>query len=296
MTIKTAQTPHLLSRPFFLTPLIALLLTLILGACAHNPNEPYKPIQAQHGKDVMWMPTSDPLVLAMLDMANVKASDKVYDLGAGDGRIAIEAARVYGATAVGIEYNPQLAEFARLNVKQAGLQNKVTIITGDIFQEDFSSATVVTLYLLESLNMKLKPTLLKMKPGTRVVSNSFGMGLWIPDNAVQAPNGTIGMFWVVPSNIAGRWQISGLPGFADNTTGEIKLKQSFQFVDGELSQPDNPNGPTIKVEGRLLGDVLTLKYTDSNDQPQTLTFTVDQTQWRPTNNPSTTTVVKRLPS
>ncbi len=105
---------------------------------------------------------------------------------------------------MGIEYNPQLAEFARLNVEQARLQNKVTIITGDIFVEDFSSATVVTLYLLESLDMKLKPSLLKMKPGTRVVSNSFGMGLWIPDNAMQAPNGTVGLFWVVPADIAGR--------------------------------------------------------------------------------------------
>jgi len=104
------------------------------------------------------------------------------------------------------------------------------------------------------------------------------------------------MFWVVPSNIAGRWQISRLPGFADNTTGEINLKQSFQFVDGELSQPNNPKSPTIKVEGRLLGDVLTLKYTDSSNQPQTLTFTVDQTQWRPTNTPSAKPVAKRLPS
>jgi SAM-dependent methyltransferase len=296
MPILTDRAPLLPSLPVFFATLIALLLALILSACAQNPNEPYKPTQAQHGKDVMWMPTSDPLVHAMLDMANVKASDKVYDLGAGDGRIAIEAARVYGATAVGIEYNPQLAAFARQNVAQAGLQDKVTIITGDIFEEDFSSASVVTLYLLESLNMKLKPTLLKMKPGTRVVSNSFGMGLWIPENAVQAPNGTVGMFWVVPSNIAGRWQISGLPGFADNTTGEIKLTQTFQFVDGELSQPNNPNSPTIKVQGRLLGDVLTLKYTDLSDQPQSLTFTVDQTQWRPTDTPSATTVATRLPS
>jgi SAM-dependent methyltransferase len=295
MPILTDRAPLLPSLPVFFAPLIALLL-LLLSACAQNPNEPYKPTQAQHGKDVMWMPTSDPLVLAMLDMANVQSSDKVYDLGAGDGRIAIEAARVYGATAVGIEYNPQLAAFARQNVAQAGLQDKVTIITGDIFEEDFSSASVVTLYLLESLNMKLKPTLLKMKPGTRVVSNSFGMGLWIPENAVQAPNGTVGLLWVVPTNIAGRWQISGLPGFSDDLPSEIRLKQTFQFVDGELSQPDNPNSPTIKVEGRLLGDVLTLKYTDSSDQPQTLTFTVDQTQWRPTDTPSATTVATRLPS
>jgi hypothetical protein len=104
------------------------------------------------------------------------------------------------------------------------------------------------------------------------------------------------MFWVVPSNIAGRWQISGLPGFADNTTGEIKLKQSFQFVDGELSQPDNPNGPTIKVEGRLLGDVLTLKYMDLNEQPQTVRLIVDQTQWQRAGDTVDTPVARRIPS
>lgn len=296
MPIKTVQPPRLRSQPVFFTAFLTLLLALLLSGCAQNPNEPYQPIQAQHGKDVMWMPTNDPLVFAMLDMANVQANDKVYDLGAGDGRIAIEAARAYGATAVGIEYNPKLADFARLNVEQAGLQDKVTIITGDIFEEDFSSATVVTLYLLESLNIKLKPTLLNMKPGTRVVSNSFGMGLWIPDNAVQVPNGTVGMFWVVPSNMAGRWQVSGLPGLSDKAPNELKLKQSFQFVDGELSQSNDPERAPIKIEGRLLGDVLTLKYMDSSNQPQTLTFTVDQTQWRPTDPTNLTTVVKRLPS
>jgi len=276
--------------------LLMVLLAVLLSACGHNPNQPYQPIQAQHGKDVMWMPTSDPLALAMLDMAQVKSNDVVYDLGAGDGRIAIEAARVYGATAVGIEYNPKLAEFARQNVAHAGLQDKVTIITGDIFEENFSSASVITLYLLESLNMKLKPTLLKMKPGTRVVSNSFGMGLWIPDNAVQASNGTVGMLWIVPAKIAGRWQVNALPGLsseAGGAGGELDLRQSFQFVDGHLRQP---NGTPIKVEGRLLGDVLTLNYMDLNEQPQTVRLIVDQTQWQRAGDTVDTPVAKRIPS
>lgn len=284
------------SRRFFFATLIALLLTLVLSACAQNPSEPYRPTQAQHGKDVIWMPTDDPLVLAMLDMAGVNAGDTVYDLGAGDGRIAIEAARVYGATAVGIEYNPDLAEFARLNVKQAGLEDKVTIITGDIFEEEFSNATVVTLYLLESLNIRLKPTLLKMEPGTRVVSNSFGMGLWIPDDAVQAAHGTVGKLWIVPAQIAGRWQVSGLPGLQSNTStvpSELNLRQSFQFVDGQLTQP---HGRPIRVEGRLRGEILTFTYTDLNQQPQTLTLNVDQTQWQKVDDNSSAPVARRIPS
>jgi SAM-dependent methyltransferase len=269
-------------------PTIVLLLTLLLSACGHNPNKPYQPIQAQHGKDVIWMPTSDPLVQAMLDMAGVNSNDVVYDLGAGDGRIAIEAARVYGARAVGIEYNPKLADFARQNVKQAGLQDKVTIITGDIFEEDFSHATVVTLYLLESLNIRLKPTLLKMKPGTRVVSNSFGMGLWIPDDSVQAPNETVGKLWIVPAPIAGRWQVTDLPGLP---SGELTLRQSFQFVDGQLTRP---NGAPIKVEGRLRGEVLTLTFTDLNNLPQTLTLIADETQWHRSGDRTLAPVARRL--
>ncbi len=162
----------------------------------------YQPKQEQAGKDVMWFPTSQELIDKMLTIAEVKENDLVYDLGAGDGIIAIAAAKQYGARAIGIEYNPDMAEFARRKVAEAGVQDKVHIITGDIFKEDFSEATVVTMYLLSDLNLKLRPTILKMKPGTRVVSHAFDMGDWEPDQKIYV--GTAAVFlWTVPANIQG---------------------------------------------------------------------------------------------
>jgi SAM-dependent methyltransferase len=252
---------------------ILALLVLALAACAHNPHEPYQPIRAQHGKDVMWIPTSDPLISDMLQMAQVNSDDLVYDLGAGDGRIAIAVAQQRGARAVGIEYNPDLAEFARENVKKAGVQDKVTIITGDIFVEDFSNASVLTLYLLESLNIRLKPQILSMKPGTRVVSNSFGMGAWIPDDAVEASNGAIGLFWIVPAAVNGNWQ-ADLPGLPKGT---LVVTQKYQFFDARLDLPD---GKRIRdIEGKLRGNVITLTYRDTQGQRQSVTAVVNGEQW-----------------
>ena len=133
---------------------------LVRGCASNYVDGEYRPIRAQHGKNVMWVPTLDALVTNMLQMAKVISDDLVYDLGAGDGKIAIAVARQYGATAVDIEYNPEMADFAREQVRRAGVQDKVTIVTGDIFKEDFSKADVLTLYLLESLNVRLKPQIL----------------------------------------------------------------------------------------------------------------------------------------
>ena len=138
----------------------------------------YKPTLGQMGKDVMWLPTPKELVENMLSMAQVNDQDLLYDLGAGDGVIAITAAKKHGARAVGIEYNPKLAAFAQQKVIEAGVQDKVRIVHGDIFQTDFSQATVLTLYLLPEINYQLRPTILKMKPGTRVVSHDFDMVEW----------------------------------------------------------------------------------------------------------------------
>ena len=126
----------------------------------HAGTDQYQPLMAQRGKDVMWMPTPNAIVTKMLETARVTSVDLVYDLGAGDGKIPIEAARHFGARAVGIEYNPDMAALARRNAQQAGVSDRVTIVTGDIFKEDFSNATVITLYLLTDLNIKLMPTLL----------------------------------------------------------------------------------------------------------------------------------------
>jgi hypothetical protein len=199
----------------------------------------------------------------MLETAKVNPSDVVYDLGAGDGKIPIQAARQFGARAVGIEFNPDMANLARQNAQRANVSDKVTIVTGDIFEEDFSNATVVTLYLLTNLNMKLKPTILNMKPGTRVVSNSFMMGAWEPDEIINPEAGGRGYYWVVPAKIQGDWSVTGLPGI---TTARLSLQQKFQKAEGTLTFADNR---TQRVTGKLNGSQLTLTYVDAKDKPQT---------------------------
>lgn len=165
-------------------------LTLTLNTFAQMPNaggdDKYQPQLGQSGKDVIWMPTGGDLVTKMLMTAKVTSSDLVYDLGAGDGKIAIAAAKEFGARSIGIEFNPDMAAFAQRNAIRAGVGDRTRIINGDIFVEDFSKATVVTLYLLPDLNLKLRPIILKMKPGTRVVSHAFSMGDWEPDQVAYS--------------------------------------------------------------------------------------------------------------
>ena len=194
-------------------------------------DEVFQPRVGQEGKDVIWVPTDDALVKAMLEAAKVTPNDVVYDLGAGDGKIAIAAARDFGARAVGIEYNPDMAALAQRNAERENLGDRVKIIRGDIFEEDFSEATVVTLYLLPHLNIKLRPILLDMKPGTRIVSNSFDMQDWEPDEVIGTEFRT-GYYWVVPAKVAGTWSLDGMP---ETDKIEFTLSQRFQKVDGSLS-------------------------------------------------------------
>jgi protein-L-isoaspartate O-methyltransferase len=201
------------------------------------------------GKDVMWLPTSDDLVLKMLDAAKVGPNDDLVDLGAGDGKIPIAAARQFGARAWGIEYNKDLAALAQRNAQRAGVAERVRIVHGDIFKEDFSKATVVTMYLLEELNAQLRPTILAMKPGTRVLSNTFSMGDWEPDQVIRVTNGT-GYFWTVPANVAGLWTLSGLDEKGNAT---LKLDQNFQRVGGTLTlQGKTQNLLGARMEGSAL--------------------------------------------
>ena len=204
---------------------------VLLQACSVLQPETYVPKRGQVGKDVMWLPTSDDLVLKMLGAAKVGPEDELVDLGAGDGKIPIAAARHFGARAWGIEYNKDLAALAQRNAQRAGVADRVRIVHGDIFKEDFSKATVVTLYLLEELNAQLRPTILAMKPGTRVLSNSFSMADWEPDEVIRVSNGT-GYFWTVPAKVAGDWTLSGLDG---KNMATLKLDQFFQRVGGSLT-------------------------------------------------------------
>ena len=233
--------------------LSALLISGMNLAYSTTPAAPtYTPVQGQAGKDVIWIPTPEVLIDKMLTAAKVTDKDKLFDLGAGDGIIAITAARKYGAQSVGIEFNPDMAQFARRKVAEAGMTDKVKIITGDIFQEDFSSATVVTLYLMPHLNMKLRPTLLKMKPGTRVVSHAFTMGDWEPDETMSS-NYAQGYFWVVPAQIEGSWVMNGL----DGGPIRVSLSQSFQNIGGTLTR----GGQTFAMLGaKLRGDEVKFQF------------------------------------
>jgi protein-L-isoaspartate O-methyltransferase len=209
---------------------LAGLMSLLQG-CQTLPVETYSPKLGQIGKDVMWLPTRDELIQKLLEAAQVGPQDELVDLGAGDGKIAIAAARQFGAKAWGIEYNKDLAALAQRNAQRAGVADRVRIVQGDIFKEDFSQATVVTLYLLEELNAQIRPTLLAMRPGTRVLSNTFSMGDWEPDQVIQIKGGT-GYFWTVPASAAGVWTVKGL----DNRgPAQLNLHQQYQRIGGTLS-------------------------------------------------------------
>ncbi|MCC7216537.1 MAG: class I SAM-dependent methyltransferase [Burkholderiales bacterium] len=190
----------------------------------------YEPTLRQPGKDVMWLPTPDAMVKRMLAAARVGRGDVVYDLGAGEGRIPIAAARDFGATAVGIEYDADLAALARRNAERAGVADRVTIVRGDIFREDFSRATVVTLFLLPDLNQQLRPQILALRPGTRVVSHMWDMGEWEPDEKVSTDDSQA-FLWIVPAPVAGRWRLAEEDG---TSLGELELVQRFQRVGGTL--------------------------------------------------------------
>ena len=241
--------------------LVAVALALPAAAQVKPEQDAYQPTSGQAGKDVVWVPTPDALVKAMLLAVKATKDDLVYDLGAGDGKIPIAAAKEYGAKAVGIEYNPEMAEFARRNVKRAGVDNLVNIITGDIFVEDFSKATVVTMYLLPQLNVKLRPTILKMKPGTRVTSHQFDMGDWEPDQHLKIESRDA-YVWIVPAAVGGEWV---LKDEGRGLSGTLSLGQRYQRVGGTLAL----GGKTQPLLGASMdGEKLTFSFIDDDGNLQ----------------------------
>jgi len=207
----------------------AAALLFSLTPLAHAQSAPdYKPQVGQPGKDVIWVPTPQALVDRMLDMAKLTPADYIVDLGSGDGRTVITAAK-RGATALGIEYNPDMAQLAIRNAEKEGVSAKAKFINGDIFATDFSKATVVTMYLLPSLNIKLRPTILDMRPGTRIVSHAFNMGDWEADETGNA-DGYTAYLWIVPAKVGGRWQASGPGG-----QFELVLDQVYQKFGGKVN-------------------------------------------------------------
>jgi hypothetical protein len=211
--------------------------------------EKFEPRVGQAGKDVVWVPTPQALVDRMLDMAKVTPSDFLMDLGSGDGRTVITAAK-RGVRAVGVEYNPNMVALARDNAKQASATELASFQEGDLFQADLSKATVITLFLLPDINLRLRPKILDLRPGTRIVSNSFDMGDWTPDQTIQAgPDCTSwcrAHLWIVPAKVQGTWKL------ADG--GELTLEQKYQVITGSLRVgASNMNINT----GKVIGDQIT---------------------------------------
>jgi precorrin-6B methylase 2 len=210
---------------------IAVILAtalLFLGSSAVAAAQEYQPSVGQEGKDVVWVPTPEELIKAMLDMAKVTPQDYVIDLGSGDGRIVIAAAR-RGATALGVEYNPDMVELSKANAAKEGVSQKASFVRGDIFETDFTRATVVTMYLLPELNLKLRPKILELKPGTRIVSHAFSMDDWEADQT-EEQEGRTAYLWIVPAKVAGTWTWSTPAGPA-----ELTLRQTYQKVEGSLT-------------------------------------------------------------
>ena len=207
----------------------------------------YEPTSGQAGKDVVWVPTPQILVDRMLDMAKVTPHDFVMDLGSGDGRTVITAAK-RGARALGVEYNPDMVELSKRNAEKEGVTGKASFVKADLFETDFSRASVITMFLLPDINLKLRPKILTLKPGTRIVSNSFDMGDWLPDekNIISTEAGCsaswcTALLWIVPANVAGSYTIP---------QGELTLKQQYQMLSGSL----RAEGTTFALEGKVRGE------------------------------------------
>ena len=228
--------------------LLMLCLSMIAAAIfAQAATTEFEPTVGQAGKDVIWVPTSQDLVNKMLDMAKVTAEDYVIDLGSGDGRTVITAAK-RGARALGIEFNPDMVALSKRNAAREGVSDKAQFIEGDIFKSDFSQATVITMFLLEEINFQLRPKILNLKPGTRIVSNSFTMREWEADETFTLENSPecsvycTALLWIVPAKVEGTWMLS---------QGELVLQQAFQKVSGAL----NSGAKTLPItNGRLKGD------------------------------------------
>ena len=231
-----------------------IALTIMAGtATAQETTRKFEPYVGQSGKDVVWVPTPQNLVNRFLDMARVTVDDYVIDLGSGDGRTVISAAK-RGVRAMGIEYNPDMVELSRRNAATANVSDLATFVQGDIFESDFSKATVITLFLLPDLNLRLRPILLDMKPNTRVVSNTFGMGDWTPDDQIAASEDCKtyckAMLWIIPAKVAGTWTLP---------EGELKLEQTYQMLTGTLTSGGNS---TPITDGKMRGDRITFTVGD----------------------------------
>jgi len=211
------------------------LVAVVTTSAAAQQSQPYEPQLNQPGKDVQWVPTPPSLAEKMLDLANLTEGDRLVDLGSGDGVLVMAAAR-RGVRARGIEYDRRLVDYSKRSARAAGLDKQTSFVRGDIFETDFSEATVVTTFLLPSMNLRLRPRFLAMKPGTRIVANTFAIGDWQPDETVivePCERWCKAMLWIVPAHVGGTWR---------TPKGDLVIAQNFQFFSGTLGNEPIQNG------------------------------------------------------
>lgn len=269
---------HVFSKAF----LTLAICTITVSLFAQNEkNTGYVPHVGQAGKDVIWVPTPENLVAKMLEIAKVTPQDNVVDLGSGDGRTVIAAAKLK-AKATGIEYNPDMVELSKRRAEEAGVSDRASFIKADLFEYDLSNASVITMFLLPEINLRLRPKLLELKPGTRIVSNTFTMGEWKPDLEVTIDENSswnTALLWIVPAKVEGTWKMGD---------GELTLNQEFQKFYGTFKQ----NGKSTPVsEGNIEGNNLTFKVggtvykgqvTNNNSMLGTVTSGSNKADWAAT--------------
>lgn len=225
---------------------LLMALAVVWRRSSLHGSDGYRPDWGQTGKDAVWVPTPASLLDDILDMARIAPGDRLLDLGAGDGRILIGAAQ-RGASAVGVEFDPELVRYARRRVREAGVADRVRVRRADLFAMRLDGADVITFYLMPHLNLRLRPKLLALAPGTRLVSQSFGMGEWRPDAQVMR-DGRQAFLWIVPAQAAGTWRLQHDEG--DEPPMQLRLAQRFQYIEGEAMR----NARTLPLrEGRLRG-------------------------------------------
>jgi precorrin-6B methylase 2 len=246
------------TKTYLISGVILLSLSVMTTGLLAQENQSgnvFVPQVGQQGKDVVWVPTPQELVNKMLEIAKVTPADFVIDLGSGDGRTVITAAKL-GARAIGIEYNPDMVALSKENAKKEGVSDKTEFIKADLYETDLSKATVITMFLLPEINLKLRPRLLDLKPGTRIVSNTFTMGEWEADQEATTEENwnswNTAYLWIIPAKAAGKWKLGN---------GEMDLVQEYQFVRGTL----NSGGKSLTVtDGRLNGN--SISFTINNEK------------------------------
>jgi len=271
---EVKMNPSFFVRRICLTLLVSgVLIATVVGQTPQATQ--FEPVVGQAGKDVVWVPTPQATVDKMLEMAKITPQDYLIDLGSGDGRTVITAAK-RGLKAHGIEYNQDMVDLSKRNAASEGVTDRATFVKADIFQTDFSQATVLTMFLLPDLNVRLRPTILNMKPGTRIVSNTFNMGDWNPDESQtvsNCPNYCTSHLWIVPAKVDGTWKLP---------QGELKLTQTYQTFSGSL-------GTTPVTNGKLVGDRITFEAGSARYEGRVSGNTIQGTVRTSTTTPFTAT-------